>query len=283
MINYVLAAVGILVLLFLINGIRIVRPTHMMLVETLGKYTGTRQQGFSWIIPFIQRSRRVNITEQMVDVNPQTVITKDNLNAIVDAVVYFQIKDAKASQYNVDDHESQLTSLARTTMRAVIGQMTFAEANEQRDEINVRVETILDKETKSYGVEVLRVEIQKIEAPQDVQQAMNEVVKAERQKLAAKDLANAVEIEADGKKRAAVKEAEGIKEASILKAEGEAKAFDLTNKSFIGNAQILKKLEVTVESLRENSKIVIPENSELVNVIGELAGTLPIKRKGQSK
>ena len=135
---------------FLASGIRIVRPTHNMLVETLGKYTKTAQQGFTWIVPIIQKTRMVNITEQMVDVRPQTVITKDNLNAVVDAVVYYQIKNVYSSQYKVDNHQQQLTSLARTTLRAVIGKMTFTAANEGRDEINQKVEEILDKETNSY-------------------------------------------------------------------------------------------------------------------------------------
>lgn len=259
MANFWIYVGGVALTIFLISGIRIVRPTHKLLVETLGKYTKTRDAGFTWIIPFIQRAMRVNITERMVDIQPQTVITRDNLNAVVDAVVYYQIKDAKASQYNVDNHEIQLTSLARTTLRAVIGKMTFTEANEERDKINERVEKILDKETDSYGVEVLRVEIQKIEAPQDVQKAMNEVVVAERNKMASKDFANAKEIEADGLRRALIKEADGQKQSSILKAEGEAKAFKLINESFVGNAQLLKKLEVTQASLENNTKIVLTQ------------------------
>ncbi|HNT29439.1 MAG TPA: SPFH domain-containing protein [bacterium] len=274
------AFIAIAVVLVFLMGIRIVRPTHQLVVETLGKYTRTGDQGFNWIIPIFQKGNYVNITERMVDIMPQTVITKDNLNAVVDAVVYYQIKDSRATLYNVDDHESQLTSLARTTLRAVIGQMSFTQANENRDQINLNVETILDKETKSYGVEVLRVEIQKIEAPQDVQQAMNEVVKAERKKIAARDQANAVEIEAEGMKRAEIQKADGIKQARILEAEGRAEAIRLENeaaqKYFVGNAQLLKKLEAAVEALQNNTKIVLPEGKELVNVIGDLAGVAPL-------
>lgn len=224
----------------------------------------------------IQRSISVNITERMVDVQPQTVITKDNLNAIVDAVVYYKITDPKKSQYNVDNHEDQLTKLAKTTLRAVIGKMTFTEANEERDKINQKVEAILDKETDSYGVEVLRCEIQKIEALDDVQKAMNDVVVAERKKMAASDFANAVEIEADGKRRAAIKEADGDKQASILKAQGQAKAFELINKSFTGNSQLLKKLEVTQASLEKNAKIVLTEKGISPSIIMD---GIPVKTK----
>jgi regulator of protease activity HflC (stomatin/prohibitin superfamily) len=155
--------------------------------------------------------RKVNITERMVDIQPQTVITKDKLNAIVDAIVYYQIKDVKKSEYNVDNHRKQLSSLARTTLRAVMGKMTLTEANENRDDINQRIEKVLDKETDSYGVEVLRVEIQKIEPPHDVQVSMNQVVKAEQEKIAAINFANATETRADGERRAEIKKAEGVR------------------------------------------------------------------------
>jgi len=270
--NIIIAAVVI----FAFSGIRIVRPTHRALIETLGKFTRVQEQGFTWIMPIIQKSYYVNITEQMVDVQPQTVITKDNLNAVVDAVVYYQIRDIKSSVYNVDDNRVQLTSLARTTLRAVIGQMAFSDANENRDKINQEIELILDKETKSYGVDVLRVEIQKIEAPQHVQEAMNDVVIAERKKIAAKDFANAVEIEADGKKRASIREAEGQKEAEILKAEGQAKAFEMVNKSFVNNAQLLKQLEVLQASLENNTKIVLTEKGISPSIIMD---AMPIKMK----
>ena len=277
----------IVLVIILVFGIRIVRPIQRGVVERFGKYSSTRNAGFSWIIPIIDKMRKVNITERMVDIEPQTVITKDKLNAIVDAVVYYKIMDVKKSLYNVDDHESQLTSLARTTLRSVIGKMTLTEANENRDDINAKVEGILDKETDSYGVEVLRVEIQKIEPPIDVQEAMNKVVKAEQEKIAALDTATATETKADGERRASIKRAEGVKEATVLEARGEAEAIKLVNeaanKYFKGNAQTLKKLEVTQEALLENAKIVLPDNKQLVNVIGGLAGVAPIPVSKRSK
>lgn len=268
--------IGIGVGILFFSGIRIVRPTHRIVIENLGKFSKNGGQGFHWIFPVIQRSNIVNITEQMVDVQPQMVITKDKLNAEVDAVVYYKIKDVVKSLYNVDDHKQQLTSLARTTLRAVIGKMTLTDANENRDEINKQVETILDKETNSYGVEVLRVEIQKIEPPQDVQNAMNEVVKAEQKKIASNDIATALEIEADGTRRAEIKKAEGRRQASILEAEGKAKAFGLIEKSFTGKAQLLKKLEVTENSLKNNSKIILTSKGIDPQL---LIGDLPFKAK----
>lgn len=260
--NWILLIVSSFIGIFLLLGIRIVRPTHKMLVETLGKYSRTAEQGFSWIIPIIQSTRYVNITEQMVDVPEQTVQTSDKLNTKVDAMVYYQVKDVKASEYNVDDHRQQLTSLARTTLRAVMGNMTLTECIQSREKINTDVEKVLDKETDSYGVSVLRVEVQRIEPPQDVQESMNQVVKAEQEKIAAEDFATAVETRADGERRAAIKEAEGSKQSQILVAEGSAKAFDLVNKSFKGNAQKLKSLEVVQESLMNNSKIILGEDGK---------------------
>ncbi len=270
----IIESIGIGAAVIFATGIRIVRPTHKMVVETFGKYSKTAEAGFNWIIPVIQSGKYVNITEQMVDIEPQMVITKDKLNAEVDAVVYYQVKNVVNSLYNVEDHQRQLSSLARTTLRAVIGKMSLTDANEKRNEVNTEVEKVLTKETASYGLQVLRVEIQRIEPPKDVQDAMNQVVKAEQEKISAMDLATATETKADGDRRASIKKAEGQRQASILEAEGKAKAFTLINKSFTGNSQILKKLEVTQKSLENNSKIILTEKGIHPQLI---IGDLPIK------
>lgn len=244
-------------------SIRIVRPNQNLVIETLGKFSREAEQGIHFLIPLVQRGIIVNITEQMTDVQPQMVITKDNLNAEVDAIVYYQVSDPKASLYNVTEHKTQLVSLARTTLRAVIGKMSLTEANENRDDINAKVAEILGKETENYGVEVLRVEIQKIEPPQDVQEAMNMVVKAEKKKIAASDIANALEIEADGTRRAAIKVAEGEAQAVKLRANAQAESIRVVNEAaeryFKGNALLLKKLEVTESSLKNNTKYIFSE------------------------
>lgn len=282
MIETILGICALIAVVIFCAGIRIIRPVERGLVETFGKYTRIAEPGFNWILVGVQQIIPVNITEIMVDIPKQMVITKDKLNAEVDAVVYYKVDNIKASQYNVNNHKRQLASLARTTLRAVMGKMSLAAANENRHQINSNVETVLTAETKSYGVEVLRVEIQSIDPPADVQDAMNEVVKAEQAKISAQDLATATETKADGERRAEIKKAEGIKQGRILQAEGKAEAIKLENeaaeKYFIGNAQLLKKLEVTVDSLKDNTKIVIPSESELVNVIGDLSGVLPLKR-----
>jgi len=272
-------------LLFFLAGIKIVRPTHKGLIERLGKYKKLAQPGFHWIIPVVDKMYQVNITEQMVDAEPQEIITNDNLNASVDAQVYFRVKSdeesVKGSTYDVNDYSWQIVNLARTTLRNIIGTLTLKSANSERGRINMELHQTLHNETKNWGIEIIRTELKQIDPPADVQETMNKVVKAENEKIAAIDSATAAETVADGVKRAKIKEAEGFKRSKILHAEGEAEAIKLVNeaadKYFIGNAQLLRKLEALETALEKNTKIVVPAGSDLVNVIGEMAGILPLK------
>ncbi len=283
--NPIFIPVFAFLLFIFLAGIRIVRPTHRGLIERLGKYNRFAQPGFHWIIPVIDKMYKVNITEQMVDAQPQEIITNDNLNASVDAQVYFKIRDeedqVKKSQYNVSDVTYQIVNLARTTLRNIIGTMTLKSANSERGRINDELHAVLIKETANWGIDIVRTELKQIDPPSDVQETMNKIVKAENEKLAAVDFATAAETAADGQKRAEIKKAEGIRQARILAAEGEAEAIRLVNeaaeKYFIGNAQVLKRLEVTESAMRENAKIVVPQGAELVNVMGDMAGVVPLK------
>jgi regulator of protease activity HflC (stomatin/prohibitin superfamily) len=274
---------GILLIFFL--GVKIVRPTHRGLIERLGKYIKFARPGFHWIIPFIDKMYVVNTTEQMVDAQPQEIITNDNLNASVDAQVYFRViegeESVKSSQYNVNNYKLQIVNLARTTLRNIIGTLTLRSANSERGKINAELHSTLKSETASWGIVIVRTELKEIDPPRNVQDTMNKVVKAENEKIAAIDYATAAETVADGVKRAKIKEAEGYKRAQVLHAEGEAEAIMLVNeaadKYFTGNAQLLKKLETVEASLKSNAKIVIPAGTELVNIIGEMAGVLPLR------
>lgn len=283
--------IGFIVLVFFI-GIRIVRPTQRGLIERLGKYQKFANPGFHWIIPIIERIYIVNITEQMVNAEPQEIITNDNLNARVDAQVYFRVKadeeSVKGAVYNVNNFQLQIVNLARTTLRNIIGTLTLKSANSERGKINAELYNTLHNETSSWGIEIVRTELKEIDPPKDVQETMNKVVKAENEKIAAIDYATAAETVADGVKRAKIKEAEGYKQSKILHAEGEAEAIRLVNeaadKYFVGNAQILRKLQTVETSLATNAKIVIPTGTELVNIIGEMAGSvLPLERKQKEK
>lgn len=283
--TFIYPIIAIVIILFFV-GIRIVRPTSRGLIETLGKYTKYAEPGFHWIIPGIQKLYSVNITEQMFNAEPQVIITNDNLNASVDAQIYFRVKadeeSVKNSVYNVNNYQYQIVNLARTTLRNIIGTMTLKSANSERGRINADLHKTLKEETNKWGIDIVRTELKEIDPPGDVQETMNKVVKAENEKVAAIDFATAAETNADGIKRAEIKKAEGIKQAKILEAEGEAQAIKLVNEAaemyFKGNAQLLRKLQTTETALKNNAKIVVPSNAELINVIGEMSGVLPIER-----
>lgn len=282
---YFLYVVILVIVVLFFAGIRIVRPTHRGLIETFGKYSKFAKPGFHWIIPLIQNLYQVNTTEQMVNAEPQVIITNDNLNATVDAQVYFKINteedNVKNSTYNVNNYQVQIVALARTTLRNIIGTLSLRSANSERGRINTDLLETLKNETKNWGIDIMRTELKEIDPPKDVQETMNKVVKAENEKIAAIDFATAAETTADGIKRAEIKKAEGIKQAKILAAEGEAQAIKLVNEAadmyFKGNAQVLRKLEAVETALKNNAKVIVPAEAELVNVIGELAGVLPVK------
>ena len=274
----------VILIFFFLWGVKIVRPTQRALIERLGKYSSFANPGFHWIIPIIDRMFIVNVTEQMVDAEPQEIITNDNLNARVDAQVYFKVKSdeesVKGSIYNVNNYKWQIVNLARTTLRNIIGTLTLKSANSERGKINAELYRTLHQETASWGIQIVRTELKEIDPPKDVQETMNKVVKAENEKIAAIDSATAAETVADGVKRAKIKEAEGYKQSKILHAEGEAEAIKLVNEAadqyFTGNAQLLRKLEALETSLQHNTKIVLPAGNELINVIGDMSGVLPI-------
>lgn len=295
---------GLIVVGFILSGIRIIRPTHRAAIETLGKYTRFQKSGITFIIPIIQKMYSVNITEQLVDVMRQEVITKDNLNCTVDAQVYFKVGDSegelKNALYQVNDYTRQIVQLARTSLRNVIGDNMFKDVNSQRGKLNQEVFETMEIETKDWGITIVRVELKEIEPPDDVQETMNMVIKAENDKQSAIDFANARETKADGERRASIKEAEGIKQALILEAEGKSQAIErvaearakeiqLVNESaeqyFIGNAKDLKKLEVTQASLESNSKVVLTEKGVSPTIVLNETNDkiIPIKDKEENK
>jgi regulator of protease activity HflC (stomatin/prohibitin superfamily) len=284
--------IGIIIVIILLSmSIHTVRPTHRGLIERFGKYNRFASPGIVFLIPFVEKLVRINVTENMVDAGLQEIITSDSLNAQVDAQVYFKVRSdedsVKASVYNVYNYMVQIVALARTTLRNIIGTMTLKEANSERGKINTSLYSNLSNETKNWGLEIVRTELKEINPPSDVQETMNKVVKASNEKIAAVDFATARETQADGERRAAIKVAEGQKQAAILQAEGqkqakivvaegEAQAIKTVNEAadayFIGNAQVLRKLQAVEQSLTNNTKVIVPTDSTLVNVIGGLAG-----------
>jgi regulator of protease activity HflC (stomatin/prohibitin superfamily) len=283
---WIYIVIGVVLFILLIS-LRTVRPTERGLVERFGKYNRFANPGLLFLLPFgIERLVRVNITEMMVSSEKREIITADSLNASVDSNVYFKVKteeeNVKKSVYGVFNYRDQIVALAKTTLRNIIGTMTLKEANSDRNKINKELYEQLAKETANWGIEIVRTELKEIEPPTAVQEVMNSVVVASNQKVAAQDFATATETKADGERRAAIKVAEGARQANILRAEGEAQAIKLVNeaanKYFIGNAQLLRKLEAVEKSLTNNSKVVLPASQSLVNVIGDLAGVSGSKK-----
>lgn len=290
-------------LIFVASGIRIVRPTHRAVVERFGKYNRYQEPGIIWIVPFIEKQISVNITEQMTEAMEQEIITKDNLNAKVDAQVYFKVKpteDAvKSSLYGVYNYSHQIIALAQTSLRNVIGGKEFVEVNSKRNTLNDEIRSLIQAQTIAWGIDIVRVELKQIVPPKDVQDTMNKVIQANNTKTAAIDFATATETEADGQRRAEIKKAEGVKQALILEADGKAQAIELVasatakqievvntsaNKFFVGNAQLLKQFETNQASLENNTKIVFTEKgSSPTIVIGEKDTIIPIKRQSNTE
>lgn len=271
--------VGIIAVIFVLSGLRIVRPTHRGIVETLGKYSRFQEPGITYIIPIFQKLYTVDITEAMEDVEKTEMITKDALNCDVDAQIYFKVgeneEDIKNIFYKVKNYRYQIINLANTTLRNVIGEQLFDVVNSKRSTLNKTVFESISKEITTWGLTLVRVEIKVITPPPDVQSTMNEVIKSNNAKAAAKDYANEKEINAEGEKRALIQKAEGDKAARIARAEGQKRETELiaegeanaikyineaAEKYFIGNAKELKRLQVTQSSLENNTKYVVTEN-----------------------
>ncbi len=201
-----LATLAVVIFIVAATGLKIVRPWEKGLVERLGKYQRTVGSGLTLIIPFLERLLKVDMREQVHDVPPQGVITKDNVVVEVDAVVYYEVTDPTKVTYNVANFYMAVTKLAQTNLRNLVGDMALDESLTSRETINTQLRQILDDATDKWGVKVTRVELQRIEPPVDVTEAMHRQMKAERER------------------RAVILEAEGAKKSAILKAEGQAEA-----------------------------------------------------------
>jgi regulator of protease activity HflC (stomatin/prohibitin superfamily) len=216
------------VTIFIANSIKIVRQYEKGIIETLGRYTGTKNSGANIIIPIFQRMLRVDMRERVIDVPPQSVITKDNVSVLVDAIIYFQVTDPVKVVYNIENFAEAALKLAQTNLRNVIGDMELDNTLTSRENINTQLRVVMDEATDKWGVKVTRVEIQKIDPPKDITDAMSKQMKAEREKraniLEAEGLRQAAILKAEGNKQAVILESEALKEKQILEAIGKAEA-----------------------------------------------------------
>jgi regulator of protease activity HflC (stomatin/prohibitin superfamily) len=214
---FLFVVVAAALILVAATGFRVVRPFEKGLVEFLGRYEKTVESGLRWVMPFVKRLTKVDMREQVVDVPPQEVITEDNVVVTVDAVIYYEATDPVKLKYNVANFVLAVTKLAQTNLRNVVGDLQLDQALTSREVINAKLREILDDATDKWGTRVVRVEIQRIEPPADVTEAMHRQMKAERDR-------RAIVTEAEGEKRSRILRAEGVKEQQILEAEGQAEA-----------------------------------------------------------
>jgi regulator of protease activity HflC (stomatin/prohibitin superfamily) len=269
----VFAVVG---LTALAKAARIVRQYEKGLVMRLGKYHSMAGSGLTFLVPFVDDMIRVDMRERVINVRPMTVITKDNVTVEVDAVVYYKVVDPIKSQFEVQDFDYACTTLAQTNLRNLVGDRTLDETLTARDAINTNLRLVLDEATNPWGVKVTRVEVQKIDPPKDITEAMSRQMKAERDKRAAI-------LDAEGVKLSQILQAEGIKQSEILRAEGDAQAritranaeaeavrvvSTAAESFFKERAEMMRRLEVLNNTLAENTKYIVPSNAGLVNVLG---------------
>jgi regulator of protease activity HflC (stomatin/prohibitin superfamily) len=284
----VLIVLLVLALGLLAKSVTVIHQAEKGIVERFGRFKETLEPGLKFIVPFIDSLIiRIDMRETVLDIPPQPVITSDNVTVTIDAVVYYFVSDAKAVRYEVANFYNAVSKLAQTNIRNVVGEMSLDASLSSRERINAALTITLDEATDKWGVKVTRVEVKEIEPPRDISDAMSKQMKAEREKRATileaeaykekqileaeGDKQNAI-LKAEGNRQREILTAEGDRQAAILRAEGEAQAIETVstaaNTFFVGNAQLLKQLEVTQASLQDNTKLVLSDQSRLINVLG---------------
>jgi len=289
----ILGLIAVVIVLILASGVRKVNQYEKGLVERFNAYEKTVDPGLRFITPFVQRILRVNMREQVIDVPPQEIITEDNVVVTIDAVIYYQVIDPKRALYEVEDFELAIVKLAQTTLRNIVGEMSLDVCLTSREKINVELRSVLDQATDKWGTKVNRIELQRIDPPADIQQAMHKQKTAEQERRQIRLLATGRKEASAQEKEGVILKAQGDKQSAILKSEGEAKAIETVaqaqagaikmiseaaNQYFKENAQLNKRLDVIRDTFSQQTKIVVPSSADILNVLG-LEGTpvLPIK------
>jgi len=257
----------------LASSLKIVKQYEKGLIIRLGKYHSTADAGLVFLMPFVDQLIRVDMREQVINVAPQKVITQDNVGVTVDAVIYYKVVDPVKAEFEIMDFDYAATTLAQTNLRNLIGDKQLDETLTARDVINATLRQNLDEATNPWGVKVTKVELQKIEPPADITDAMSQQMKAEREKRARI-------LEAQGIRESEILQAQGEAQATMLRADAQAKAVEMValaaEKNFTERAQKLRQLEVTEKVMGgQTTKYVIPTNSDVVSVLN-LDGQSPI-------
>jgi regulator of protease activity HflC (stomatin/prohibitin superfamily) len=266
----------IVALLALSRSARVVSQYEKGLVLRLGRYRATVNSGLTFLVPAIEDMIKVDMRERVINVEPQKVITKDNVSVTVDAVIYYRISDPVKATFEVQNFGYAATTLAQTNLRNLIGDKSLDETLTARDTINANLRLVLDEATNTWGVKVTRVEVQKIDPPADITEAMSRQMKAERDKraniLEAEGVKQAQILQAEGVRQSEILRAEGDAQAKILRATADAKAIELVSNAaeqfFKDRAEASKKLDVLNTVLAQQTKFIVPTGSDLVNILG---------------
>ena len=281
---YILAAIGVIILILLVTNIQVVQQSRAFVVERLGAYQTTWGVGLHIKLPFIDRvAKRVSLKEQVVDFAPQPVITKDNVTMQIDTVIYFQIIDPKLYAYGVEHPMSAIENLTATTLRNIIGDLELDQSLTSRDHINTQMRAILDEATDPWGIKVNRVELKNIMPPRDIQESMEKQMRAERERreaiLQAQGQKESQILVAEGEKQSAILRADAAKQAAILEAEGQAAAILKVQQALADSIKLLNEANpndqvVKIKALEafqaaadgKATKIIIP--SEIQGLAG---------------
>ncbi len=285
--------IAAIIIILLTLSIKKVNQYEKGIVERFNAYEKMVDPGLRMITPFVERILRVNMREQVIDVPPQEIITEDNVVVTIDAVIYYQVVDAKLALYEIEDFELAIVKLAQTTLRNIVGEMSLDVCLTSREKISVELRSVLDQATDKWGTKVNRIELQRIDPPSDIQTAMHKQKTAEQERRQLRLLATGRKEAAEQEKQAAILKAQGAKASAILEAEGEAKAVEVVaeaqakaikavsesaNQYFKENAQLNKKLDVVRDTFSQQTKIVVPASADILNVIGlDGATVVPVK------
>jgi regulator of protease activity HflC (stomatin/prohibitin superfamily) len=278
-----------ILLIILARSARIVNQYEKGLVLRLGKYHATVDSGLTFLAPLIDELIKVDMREQVINVEPQKVITRDNVTVTVDAVIYYRVVDPVRAKFEVQDFGIAATTLAQTNLRNLVGDKTLDETLIARDMINTNLRAVLDEATNTWGVKVTRVEVQKIEPPVDITEAMSRQMKAERDKrasiLESEGVRQSEILKAEGYRQSEILRAEGEAQARLTKAEAEAKAIEMVStaaeKYFHDRAALSRQLEVLQATLAENVKYVVPGNADVLAVLGLEKDVTPLPLPGR--
>ena len=292
-----LIAILVIVVIFIIPNIKVVPQARSYVIERLGSYLTTWNNGLHFKIPFVDRvSNKVSLKEIVKDFAPQPVITKDNVTMQIDTVVYFQITDPKLYTYGIEDPINAIENLTATTLRNIIGELELDQTLTSRDIINSKMRSILDEATDPWGIKVNRVEVKNILPPRDIQEAMEKQMRAERERrekiLQAEGEKKSSILIAEGEKELAILKAEAHKEAQIKMAEGEAEALLKMKQAEADGIRLLKEAKAdssvltlksyeALEKLADGSstKIIIPSDMSGIASFGTVINEMIDKKK----